>query len=142
MRAVDSSITVAAFAAWHEHHELARAVVADKPMLPAHTALETYSVMTRLPPPHRVAGGAVRGFLEGNFRAPWPGLDADAYPALVAELDGLAIVGGSVYEALIAATARAFGAILVTADGRASPIYEAMGVDVELVAPSASPANP
>ena len=54
MKAVDSSVVIAAaFATWHEHHALARKATADKPRLVAHAAVESYSVLTRLPQPHR-----------------------------------------------------------------------------------------
>jgi hypothetical protein len=41
MRAVDSSVVIAAFATWHEHHGLARKAMSGRPRLVAHAAVET-----------------------------------------------------------------------------------------------------
>jgi predicted nucleic acid-binding protein len=43
------------------------------------------------------------------------------------------VVGGSIYDALIAATARHAGATLLTRDQRALSVYEQIGVRHELV---------
>lgn len=55
MTAVDSSVAVAAFGEWHVLNEPARAVLDEGAALPAHALLETYSVLTGFPPPHRAA---------------------------------------------------------------------------------------
>ena len=44
MIALDTSVAVATFGAWHELHEVARAALTTDSRLTAHTALETYSV--------------------------------------------------------------------------------------------------
>jgi hypothetical protein len=49
MKAVDSSVVIAAFATWHEHHALARKAMAGQPRLVAHAAVESYSVLTPRP---------------------------------------------------------------------------------------------
>jgi hypothetical protein len=59
MKAVDTSVVVAAFASWHEHHVLARKAMASRPRLVAQAAVESYSVLTRLPPPHRAQSSIV-----------------------------------------------------------------------------------
>ena len=41
--------------------------------------------------------------------------------------------GGAVYDAIIGLTARRAGTTLVTADRRAVPVYEALGVPFELL---------
>jgi hypothetical protein len=41
MKAVDSSVVVASFATWHEHHAIARKVMLSRPRLVAHAAIET-----------------------------------------------------------------------------------------------------
>lgn len=53
MIALDSSVVIAGFGTWHEHHERAVEVLRRTPRLPAHAALEAYSVLTRLPDPFR-----------------------------------------------------------------------------------------
>jgi hypothetical protein len=51
----DTSVLIAALAQWHPAHEAARrTVVARMQALPAQRVLECYSVLTRLPSPHRV----------------------------------------------------------------------------------------
>lgn len=133
MNAVDSSVTVPAFASWHEHHEPARAALGRGPHLPVHVALETYAVLTRLPPPHRVAGAAVHQFLTVNFPSPWLVLSGQGHRAVLERLAEQAFSGGATYDALVAATAREAGAELFTADRRARPVYEGFGVTFELI---------
>lgn len=67
MIAVDTSIVVAAFASWHEAHEAARGALSEEPRLPAQVAVESYSVLTRLPPPHRAESSIVVA-LGASFR--------------------------------------------------------------------------
>ena len=70
MIAADTSLVIAAFASWHEQHEPARRALDAGLRLIEHCALETYSVLTRLPPPHRVSGDIVREFLGVRFPSP------------------------------------------------------------------------
>ena len=119
---------VAAFASWHESHEAARRLLDRELELIEHCALETYSVLTRLPPPHRVSGELVRDFLAARFPRPFLRLAPQAYKDFVLALPDRGIVGGGAYDALVAATAAACGAELVTCDKRASIVYERYGV--------------
>lgn len=134
MRAVDTSVAVAAFASWHEHHERACSVVDDGARLIDQCALETYSVLTRLPPPHRCTAEVVRDFLRLRFSDAYLRLAARAYREFVLELSERGIRGGAVYDALIAATAVAYCADLITCDPRAGAIYESLGVRVTFLA--------
>lgn len=59
MIAVDTSAVIAGFAAWHELHREARRALGGNPRLPGHAALESYSVLTRLPAPHRAPSAVV-----------------------------------------------------------------------------------
>jgi predicted nucleic acid-binding protein len=93
-----------------------------------HCALETYSVLTRLPPPHRVRAEVVRDFFVARFRRPFLRLAPETYRAFVLELPARGVLGGSAYDALVAATAAASGVELVTCDRRASAVYERYGV--------------
>lgn len=52
MIAVDSSAVIAAFASWHESHAAARKVLDSPPQIVGHSVVESYSVLTRLPPSH------------------------------------------------------------------------------------------
>lgn len=131
MIAIDSSVAIAGFASWHEHHAVARKVLARRPRLVAHAAIETYSVLTRLPPPHRAQAGIVAEYLRQRFPDPLLGLAADRHLDLVAALAQRQITGGQVYDALIGLAAAEHGATLVSFDHRAIPVYEAVGTVVE-----------
>jgi predicted nucleic acid-binding protein len=134
VKAADTSLVVAAFASWHEHHDAARGALRGDVRLIDHCALETYSVLTRLPPPHRSPGPVVTAFLEARFPRPFLRLTARAHRTLVLGLAERAIVGGAVYDALVAATAAAHRAHLVTLDGRAAAIYDVYGATYTLIA--------
>ncbi|QSB12979.1 type II toxin-antitoxin system VapC family toxin [Natronosporangium hydrolyticum] len=132
MIAVDSSVAIAGFASWHEQHASARKVLARSPRLVAHAALETYSVLTRLPPPHRAQADLVRAFLTSRFPGHLLSLPDNQYRELLDLLAERQILGGRVYDALIGMTAAAHEATLVSFDRRAALMYEAVGVNVEL----------
>jgi predicted nucleic acid-binding protein len=128
MKAADTSLVIAAFASWHEHHGLARPVLDSGVRLIEHCALETYSVLTRLPAPHRCAGVVVRDFIRARFLQPFLRLDAAKYREFVMRLPEHDVSGGASYDALVAATAAGCGAELVTCDRRAAAVYESYGV--------------
>jgi predicted nucleic acid-binding protein len=133
VRAADTSLVIAAFASWHEKHAAARAALDAGLRLVEHCALETYSVLTRLPAPHRVQGDVVAEFLAARFTQPWLRLSAPAARAFVLDLAGLQVSGGAAYDALVAATAATHRAELVTCDRRALPVYERYGVRAQLL---------
>lgn len=133
MIAIDTSVAVAAFASWHEQHEAATQILERQPRLPTHVAVETYSVLTRLPAPHRASPTQVQAYLAGSFAAPWLGLSEVAVAALVAELATAGISGGAAYDALVGATAREAGATLISTDRRAETTYRKLGVQVEFL---------
>jgi predicted nucleic acid-binding protein len=67
---------------------------------------------------------------------PPPGVDEQR--DLVRRLAEAGRMGGAVYDALVALTARIAGAVLVTADARAVAVYELVGVEIRhLVEPPA-----
>ena len=133
MIAADTSIVVAGFASWHEAHDAARKALAEGARLPAHVAVETLSVLTRLPPPHRASAGVVSEFLGSRFPEPLLTLSEEGFRALLREAPAAEITGGSIYDALIAVTVRQAGATLLTRDLRAVGVYERMGADYRLV---------
>jgi predicted nucleic acid-binding protein len=133
MIAVDTSVVVAAFAAWHEGHGRSVAVLDRGPRIPAHALVETYSVMTRLPPPHRVAQSIVARFLRETFLEAPLVLPSKEHARFIQEAAGLDVSGGAIYDALVGATARHAGARLVTRDRRAISVYARLGVEYELV---------
>jgi hypothetical protein len=81
--AIDTSLVVALFASWHEAHELARKAVPHEVHLPAHVLLESYSVLTRLPPPHRAPADMVQAFLRARFTAKLLTLPAGSHRSLL-----------------------------------------------------------
>jgi predicted nucleic acid-binding protein len=119
---------IAAFASWHESHDLARRAVDAGIRVVEHCTLETLSVLTRLPPPHRAPADLVRDFLRERFPTPFLRLSAKAYRRFLFELPDQGIAGGAVYDALIAATAAEHGAELLSCDRRAAANYERYGV--------------
>jgi hypothetical protein len=131
VKAVDSSVVIAAFASWHEHHAIARKAMAARPRLIAHAAVESYSVLTRLPPPHRASPGIVHAFITGRFTEPFLTLSETGYQELLATVAAGQIVGGPAYDALIAFTAAEHNATLMSLDQRAAATYETVGAQVE-----------
>ncbi len=135
MKAVDSSVVIAAFATWHEHHALARKAMSGRPLLVAHAAVESYSVLTRLPPPHRASPSIVHAFITQRFTEPFLTLSEAGYKKLLASVAAGQILGGPAYDALIAFTAAENRATLLSLDHRAIATYEAVGARVEQLAP-------
>lgn len=133
MKAVDTSVAVAAFGDWHELNESARAVLDQGVGLPAHCLLETYSVLTGFPPPHRAASDLVDEWLRDRFERVLPAPAPEDHRQLISRLARERRVGGSVYDGLVALTALRAGSALVTADEHAAAIYDLVGVQWELL---------
>lgn len=108
-------------------------VAREKLTLPAQVAVETYSVLTRLPSPHRVPVSIAWGYLREMFALPPFTLGSTGYVRLLdlAAAEGLA--GGALYDALVAAMAREAGATLLTLDRRAVATYQRVGVEYRFV---------
>jgi predicted nucleic acid-binding protein len=131
---VDTSVAVALSVIDHDHHEETFAALADRRLgLAGHAAFETYSVLTRLPPPDRRTPAAVARVLAANFPET-RFLSAAAAAELLARLHLTGIAGGAVYDALVGATAVEHGLRLATRDRRALETYRALDVGVELLA--------
>jgi predicted nucleic acid-binding protein len=124
---------IAAFASWHESHDAARRLLDAGVRVVEHCTLETLSVLTRLPPPHRASADLVRDFLRERFPQPFLRLSTKAYRKFLFELPERGIAGGAVYDALIAATAAEHGAELLSCDRRAASSYELYGIRFALV---------
>jgi len=130
---VDTSVAVALVVTDHERHHQTLDALGDRRLgLCGHAAFETFSVLTRLPPPVRRTPAAVARLLAQNF--PYSRfLSVGAAATLLAELEPRRIAGGSVYDALVGAAAAEHGCILATGDQRALDTYRALDVQVELV---------
>jgi predicted nucleic acid-binding protein len=130
---LDTSAAIALMVEDHDAHVATLDAVRGRRLgLAGHAWFETYSVLTRLPAGLRRSPADALRLLAGNF--PASGFLGEAEAAdLGGELAGLGVSGGAVYDALVGAAARQHRLPLVSADARARPVYEALGVDVELI---------
>jgi predicted nucleic acid-binding protein len=111
--ALDTSCMVAAVCAWHERHRHALTAVerrlarGERLAVAAHALVETYAVLTRLPPPHRMAPADAWALVHTNFveGATVVTLSGPAHVALLERLAKARLAGGRTYDALIAACA-------------------------------------
>jgi predicted nucleic acid-binding protein len=109
--------------------------MSNKPRLIAHAAVESYSVLTRLPPPHRASPSIVHAFITQRFTEPFLTLSETGYQELLATVAAKKILGGPAYDALIAFTAVEHQATLLSLDQRATATYDAVGASVEALHP-------
>lgn len=110
---LDANCLIAAALAQHEHHratitELSRRRAAGQVMvLAAHALLEAYAVLTRLPPPHRLAPADALAVLDRNWSdAETVALTGTETWRVLSELAATGISGGRIYDGGIAASAR------------------------------------
>jgi len=130
---VDTSVAVALVVSDHSHHDVTFAALAGRPLgLAGHAAFETFSVLTRLPPPARRTAATVARLLTARFPES-RFLDETSASELLAVLASRQIAGGSVYDALVGATAAAHDCTLITRDRRALSVYRTLDVRVELL---------
>jgi predicted nucleic acid-binding protein len=142
---IDTSCIIARLNVWHEHHaaasdEIERRLDAGEELIAAaHSLVESYSVLTRLPPRHRLTPDTARYLLDYNFGTfEAVALDAAAYRALVRAAPERMIVGGRIYDALILACALAARAdtLLTFNDRHFRPLA---GDGIEIVVPQEDP---
>ena len=118
----DTSALIAAVSSWHEHHErtrseIERRVRSDEQMVVAgHSLAETYSVLTRLPAPHRLRPDDAIALIESNWRdTPIVHLTGSEMWSALREAQRRELIGGQMYDALIAIAAlKAKAATLIT----------------------------
>lgn len=110
---LDTSCLVAAALPQHEHHratvaELARRRAGGHVFLTAaHAVLEAYAVLTRLPPPHRLAPADALGVLDSNWgQTETAALTGAESWRVVRQHAAAGVAGGRVYDGQIAACAR------------------------------------
>ncbi|MBO0684607.1 MAG: PIN domain-containing protein [Candidatus Dormibacteraeota bacterium] len=131
MITVDSSVLVPALRQSHPAHEAARATLRQPGLrLLAHVSAETFAQLTRARP--RVRPAVVVEALRALDERPIT-LSGEHYLAALRRCAEAALVGGAVYDALIAAAARESGLRLFSMDQRATGAYAAMGADHQLV---------
>lgn len=130
---VDTSVAVALLVSDHEYHTTTFTALADRRLgLAGHAAFETFSVLTRLPPPARRTPAAAARLLTTNFPAT-KFLEPEAARAFLADLAARGIAGGSVYDALVGAAAAAHHLTLATRDRRAIDTYRSLNVTLEIL---------
>lgn len=118
----------------HDQHEQTfRALQGRTLGLAGHAAFETFSVLTRLPSPARRTPATVAKLLANTFPET-RFLGTRAAASLLAELEKAEIAGGTVYDALVGATANEHRLPLATRDRRALEVYRMLDVDVEMLA--------
>ncbi len=132
--AVDTSVAVPLVVRSHQHHaEVVRWWAGQELALSGHALAETYSVLTRLPGDARLSAADAVRLLDARFTAPLT-LSGASARTVHATLSGLGILGGAVYDGLVALAAKEHGMALATRDARARGTYDAVGVKVVLVA--------
>jgi len=133
--AVDTSVTIAAILADHEAHDLAEEALRRSDTTVAHVAAETYSVLTRIPPPLRLDAASAATVVDSRLPRKLVTLDAGAHASILGRLAAGQISGGATYDGLIALTALEHDLLLLSRDHRAARTYRALGVRFELLTP-------
>jgi toxin FitB len=130
---LDTSAAIALIVEDHEAHRATlEAVKGHRLGLAGHAWFETYSVLTRLPGGLRRSPADAMRVMAHDF--PASGFLGEAEAAAIGrELFLLGTSGGAVYDALVGAAARQHGRILITGDARARPVYDALGIPIEVV---------
>jgi predicted nucleic acid-binding protein len=111
MIAADSSVVIAGLLSWHEFHEralhaLEKAMAARRLLIPFPVLVESYSVMTRLPSPHRLRPEIAHQLLHDSFSgARIAGLSPRKAWTFLGDCVASATAGGRVYDAVIASAA-------------------------------------
>jgi predicted nucleic acid-binding protein len=132
-RAADSSIAIAALWGDHPANEPAAEALATCESVIAHVAVETYSVLTRLPVPHRASEAAAVAAVEERLAGTYATLEGSMYPAALRRLAGAGVSGGATYDGLIALTALEHGLELITRERRAERTYRALAAPYTLL---------
>jgi predicted nucleic acid-binding protein len=112
---LDTSVPIAVFLADHPSHASSMALFGQctpaSAFCAAHTLAETYATLTRLPVPHRASAGQAALFLDVLCeRVRIASLDGREYRDTLKSASESGIVGGAVYDFLIAACAVKVGA--------------------------------
>lgn len=101
---------VALMCSWHEHHLRAlegiegRQSQGERMVVAAPALVEAYAVLTRLPPPHRLAPDVALQLIDANFvrGVTSVALGAADYRAMLRSAPKQGISGGRLYDAVIA----------------------------------------
>jgi len=116
--ALDTTVVVASLCSWHPRHDEAcrsiEVLLSEEPplILPATVLVEAFSVLTRLPPPHRVSPAIAFLSLCDSFQslATIVTLDGGMCWSELERAAARGTVGGMIHDAIIARCAREGGA--------------------------------
>lgn len=130
---LDTSVALALVNPDHTEHRRVRERCRSRRLgLAGHARAETYSVLTRWPPPQRLSPTGAARLIRVNFPHSVT-LGHEATDRLLDEVAAAGIAGGAVYDALVGAAAAEHGRVLLTTDARAVPTYRALGTAYELI---------
>ena len=108
MKLFDTTVLIAAFCSWHQDHPAClsawRGCLSGgvSPIIAAHSVAEFYSVLTRLPSPHRLSAADAYALVETNMaKQSIIALSPQDYLEAIADCRNRRVVGGSVYDALL-----------------------------------------
>lgn len=140
--ALDTSCMIAAVCGWHEQHRATAAEIErrfdrrERMAVAAHALTEAYSVLTRLPAPHRLAPDDAWELLRLNFieGVTVVALSPSQHVALLGRLAKTGVSGGRAYDAVISECAANAGASsLLTLNARH---FEPAPKDLAIVVPA------
>jgi predicted nucleic acid-binding protein len=138
--AVDTSVVIPALVSWHVRHAPAasameRLLRRSSLLLPLPVVVEAYSVLTRMPAPHRLSPPVAHELLARTFQSarlsPFRPRNVWSFLQALAEHE---IAGGAVYDAAVLEAARAGGATTLLTYNRAD--FERLDLQsIEIVEP-------
>lgn len=133
MIALDTSVAVPLLLRTHTAHKSVKRWAKGRELtLCAHSLVETYSVLTRLPGDNRLAGDDAVQVIDDYF--PKPLMLPDAVGVDIhRRLAEAGVTGGATYDGIVALTALENGVPLASRDRRAVNNYLSLGVEVQLV---------
>ena len=140
----DTSCMIAAVCSWHEHHDAAAGEIENrlagraKMIVAAPALIEAYAVLTRLPPPHRLAPGTALTLIESNFLKLGTviALNAQSYQSLLRAAVKNNVAGGRAYDAVIGACAELAQVSTVLTFNAID--FAALGHNYEIVVPGSN----
>src|ERR1017187_2016055 len=107
---LDTSVLVPVFYGDHLHHAASLDLFTKFPQKDvscgAHSLLEVYSTLTRMPGKHRISSEQGMLFIADiRQRMTMVSLDANEYGDMLEKFSSIGVVGGTIYDALLATCA-------------------------------------
>jgi len=110
-----------------------RDVIAGSRVAIAHTLAESYSTLTRSPAPFRLSPTQAWQLLDDAFPEEPLTLSGQGYRQVLQLVSDRGIVGGAIYDLVIAMTAVEADALLISRDRRAAGNYALLGASFTLI---------